>query len=1137
MNIFRRFSSALSTHPNLGIIAITIFMIAAIVGGTYFATSDLEGRLTNIVFSSNSFTSYTTATHIKDYLESRATGLSSMAGALAHDASFSQRTKDVDTYYGFVKTRNVSAALLISRSGTIVYSTRKKYIGTDLSSSDFWHYLKKTSAATESSKQTVQQSSGVPPVLPYVGKGDTSSFLLIGAPIYASNANGKPEFKGAFALFINQFQVVPPPTRNVLGLEDTTARMAVGLFTRSGYPFIHLWSTVPSWNKQSLRPLLRGGRTLCASCHTQNDIDLILGGTSELGTGLMKSNLINSNGGEFLWTSSKLTSDNMHLQDSVWYIVVSVDKGPVQTSVNSYVRGLLVLMGGTVLLLVVVLSLGFYAYRRSALESQRLVHLEQVARIREQYEVLIEKSNDGIYILFEDSIVFANKTFQDMLGYTFEELSNKNFLDLVAPESRHLIEERGEMYNRGAKLESRYGFLALSKDGRRIPVEVSVTHVPTDGKVRTIGIVRDLSELAAQKQLYEDLFRNAPIGLGMYKNFKAVKVNETASRLLGYDSPEDLIGIHVLELVHPEDLGVVRERVKKAMEDRLPAPPMEEKFLRRDGSTLPVLVLSQPVVYEGEDAVQIAFISLEDRKKLEENLAHEAAIQEQEKARLDTLLQSLDEGILFQSPDGSVEFVNSEFCRIFGFDDPSKLIGSSSAELLHQASHRIKNPDDFVARVSRDVEQKETVRGARLEFTDDKIVERSALPIFNSSGKYTGRLGIFRDITPREKSEEAIKRLQRTELLGRLAGGIAHDFNNVLAIIIGSLQMILRKADNPAAIEENTQRALSSAIRGSEVAKRLLQFVRYSPEGFKEFSLRHIVEETTSIIKHTFEENISVHTEFVVNDALVLGSPGDIQQVIINLANNSRDAMPNGGTLTISLTTADKSHIEKRLGAPPSEDYVLLIIQDTGYGIEDGKLEKIFDPFFTTKEIGKGTGLGLSIVQTIISAHNGFIEVKSAPNSGTTFFIYLPMSAGEQGVAQAKEPSGENPEQLPSVKRATVLVVEDEPELRNLLREYLTERGFNVIDAANGEDGYRLFQGHNEITVVLSDLGLPKLPGDKLIARIKSERREVKCILATGYLTPSADGTLAGLDVQTVMKPYNLSAIYNILAGITEDKA
>jgi PAS domain S-box-containing protein len=1137
VNIFRRLPKAISTHPNLAVIAVTIFVIAAIVGGTIFATRDLEDNLTDIVFSANSLTSYTTAAHIKEYLESTATGTSSMAGVLAHDASLGQRTKDIDSYFGFMKSRNVTSAMLISRAGIVIYSTDKSNMGRNLSSSGFWRYLMKASGAVTSSQMTEPKKPGAPLVPPYIGRSDTSSYILIGAPIYSTRAKGKIVFDGAFALFVDQFQVVPPPTRSALGLEDTMSRMAIGIFTRSGYPFIHLWSTVPNWNTQRVRPLQLRGRTSCASCHTQSDIDLILGGTSELGTGLMKSNRISSNGGEFLWNSTKLTSNSVGLQDSIWYVVVSVDKKPVQASVNSYMRGLLTLMGGTILLLAVILSFGFYAYRRNVLERQRLLHLEQVAHIREQYEVLIEKSNDGIYILYENSIVFANKTFQDMLGYTQEELTKKNFLELVAPESRHVIEDRGERLSRGAKVESRYGFLALSKDGRRVPVEVSVSHVPFEGKVRTIGIVRDLSELTAQKQLYEDLFKNAPIGLGMYKNFKAVKVNETASKLLGYDNPDDLIGMHVFQLVHPDDLAMVRDRVKKAMEEKIPAPPMEEKFLRRDGTAIHVLVLSQPVVYEGEDAVQIAFVSLEDRKKLEENLATEAAIQEKEKVRLDTLLQSLDEGILFQTPDGEVEFANAEFCRIFGFESPSNVIGAISKELLLQAARKLKKPDEFVTRVSQDVDRRETVRGSRLEFTEGMIIERSALPIFDSGGKYIGRLGIFRDVTQREQNEEAIKRLQRTELLGRLAGGIAHDFNNVLAIIIGSLQMILRKADNPANVEENAQRALSSAIRGSEVAKRLLQFVRYSPEEFKDFSLRQIIEETVSIIRHTFEENISVHTEFVINDALVMGSPGDIQQVIINLANNARDAMPDGGTLTLSLTTADSGRVERKLGAPPKDDYVLLMIQDTGVGIDEAKLERIFDPFFTTKEIGKGTGLGLSIVQTIISAHSGFIEVKSAPNGGTTFFVYLPISRKEPPETQGAEAPRETPEQLPGRRPATVLVVEDELALRELLYEYLTERGFNVIEAANGEEGYRLFENHKEITVVLSDLGLPKLAGDKLIAMIKAERPEVKCILATGYLTPSADGTLAEVDVETIMKPYNLSAIYNLITGESPARA
>jgi len=644
-----------------------------------------------------------------------------------------------------------------------------------------------------------------------------------------------------------------------------------------------------------------------------------------------------------------------------------------------------------------------------------------------------------------------------------------------------------------------------------------------------------LRELGEQKRLYEELFKNAPIGLGIYKNAKIVRVNDTGAMMLGYDSPDKLIGMPVYEIIHPGDLSVVNERIKQAMLDRVSTDPMEERFLKRGGGFIHVLVLSQPVAYEGEDAVQVAFVSLEDRKKLEKNLALEAAHQAEEKIRLDTLLQSLEEGILFQNPDGKIEFANSEFCRIFGFHNSAQIVGRPSRDIETQSAHRTKFPEDFMEHVARDVRERAAVKMYRLEMVNGSIIERSALPLFDSTGKYIGRLAVFRDITMREQNEEAIKRLQRTELLGRLAGGIAHDFNNVLGVIIASLEMILRKVDNPVMVQENSQRALSSAIRGSEVSKRLLQFVRYSPEGFKVFSARQIIGETVSIIKHTFEENISVHEEFVIHDAFIYGSPGDIQQVLINLANNSRDAMPEGGNLTFSLTTADKKQVEKKLGSVTTDQYVLLMIQDSGRGIEEDKLDKIFDPFFTTKEIGKGTGLGLSIVQTIISGHGGFIEVRSHAGLGTTFFIYLPMSKEKTNhVNPATRDEAERTSDTGNIR--TILVVEDEADLLELLYQYLSDKGFNVLRAGDGEEGLRIFESHPEISVVISDLGLPKVPGDKLIARIKEARPGVRCVLATGYLTPASDSVLSGLEVSTIMKPYNLTAIYNLAKdGIPEE--
>jgi PAS domain S-box-containing protein len=782
-----------------------------------------------------------------------------------------------------------------------------------------------------------------------------------------------------------------------------------------------------------------------------------------------------------------------------------------------------------VVLLVIVICFSLYGHRGRASDKKEIERLIQASGPHEKYEVSVEKSNDVAYVISGNKITFGNKYVMDQLGYSPEEVSGLDFYELVAPEGMGVIKKRVENSGLGDEIESRFGFKAIAKDGRKIPLEVTETFVRRHDEVQTIRIIRDMNTFNEQKLLYEELFKNAPIGLGIYKDFKAVRVNNAGADMLGYSSPDEMTGSHIFEFVHPEDHSTVKERVKQAMLDRVPAFPMEEKFLRKDGSSIHVLVLSQPVMYEGEDAVQIAFVSLEDRKKLEENLALETSRQEEEKVMLDTLLQSLGEGIMFQNTDGKIEFANEEFCRIFGFQNSGLVTGRQSKDVAIQVAHMTKFPDEFVDRINHDVEEKAAVKMLRLEMADGSIIERSAFPLFDSTQKYVGRLAVFRDITTKEKNEEAIKRLQRTELLGRLAGGVAHDFNNVLGVIMASLQLILQKTDDPKVVQENTKRALSSAIRGSEVAKRLLQFVRYSPEGFRVFSVRQTIEETVTIVKHTFEKNIDIHEEFVIRDASVYGSPRDIQQVLINLANNSRDSMPDGGDLTFSLTTADTAQVEKKLGSPTTNQYVLLMIQDSGRGIEADKLEKIFDPFFTTKEPGKGTGLGLSIVQTIISAHGGFVDVKSRAGAGTAFFIYLPMSKEQrdQTVPAIEEDTGESVE---SGKPKTILVVEDEPDLRELVSRFLSDKGFNVISAGDGEEGYRAFENHPDISVVLSDLGLPKTAGDQLIIKIKNLRPEVRCILATGYLTPAADDVLSKMGVKTVMKPYNLMAIYKLVA-------
>jgi len=1120
-------------HPNIVIAAITLASILIIGIGASFSTDALERRLMEVVFLTNDLTSRAVAFHLKDYLEGRANGIRSLANVLGNERSFEERNKDIDAYYSYLKSEHVRAMIFISEQGRIVYSTDSSYIGRDFRQTSFWKYVLKARSDAANPGFGSHPSGLFGSIVPYAGEESDGDYLLVGMPIFRERGAGP--FEGAVALIINQFQVVGAPLETLSDLDSSTSRVTIGLFTRDRFPFVHIWSNAPTWNLRGVGKIRRVGKSVCASCHDPADIDQIFGRANHVGTTIVRDDSLPGGKGKFVWTSYPLTTSRLELRDSVWNVVVGVDKKPVASSIYSYLKTSLFFVAGTVILLAIALSLSFYGHRRRLLDEKEIDHLKQVSDLREKYEVLVKKSNDGIYILSDTKIVFANKKLCEILGYTPEETIGLDISAITAQESMGQIGKRIESLRRGEEVEPRYVFMALAKTGRKIPVEISVSHIEREGAMQTIGIMRDLSELTEKKQLYEELFESAPIGLSIYKNFKSVRINYTGARMLGYRSPQELIGKPVYEIVHPDDLPAVKERVQQAMLDRVPASPLEEKFLRKDGSVIHVLVLSRPVTYEGEDAVQVAFVSLEDRKKLEENLTLEAVHQEEEKIRLDTLLQNLEEGILFQNPGREIEFANTEFCRIFGFQNSLQVTGKLSKDVLIQAARRLKSPVDFINQVSRDVEEKAAVKMNRLEMADGSIVERSALPIFDSSGKYIGRLSVFRDVTLREKNEEAIKRLQRTELLGRLAGGIAHDFNNVLGIIIGSLQMILRKNDNPNVVQENSKRALSSAIRGSEVAKRLLQFVRYSPEGFKVFSVKQIIEETVSIIKHTFEENINIHEELMIQDAFIYGSPGDIQQVLINLANNSRDAMPGGGNLTYSLTLAEKKEVERKLGSSSTNPYVLLKVQDSGKGIEEDKLEKIFDPFFTTKEMGKGTGLGLSIVQTIISAHGGLIEVKSRVGEGTAFYIYLPMNKDRlsQPISMTQ---GEVEHSIEDIKTKTVLIVEDEADLRELLIQYLSDKGINVVCAGDGEEGCRVFENHPEISIVISDLGLPKLPGDELIVKIKAIRPDVKCILATGYLTPAAGDTLSDLEVKTIMKPYNLSAIYNLVAEASLDK-
>lgn len=414
-------------------------------------------------------------------------------------------------------------------------------------------------------------------------------------------------------------------------------------------------------------------------------------------------------------------------------------------------------------------------------------------------------------------------------------------------------------------------------------------------------------------------------------------------------------------------------------------------------------------------------------------------------------------------------------------------------------------------------------------------IHDKAFPVRNAAGAAVRIVGIAEDITERRSLEQQILRVQRLESIGTLASGIAHDLNNILAPIMMSAPL-LRWNLPPAEVEKLLGTIETSARRGSDLVRQLLTFGKGAEGQRALVQADQLVLEIVKVAQQTFAKNIRVVTQAKSPVWSVRGDPTQLNQVLLNLCVNSRDAMPEGGVLTVEVenATLDENQVAMMPGARTG-DYVLLRVTDTGTGIAPDVIDKIFDPFFTTKEAGKGTGLGLATVAGIVKGHAGFVTVRSEPNRGTTFCIYLPAERD----ATAAVVAAESPRPAVRGNGELLLVVEDEENIREVLRETLTRHGYQVLLANDGADATaRYAQSGRQIRVVITDLDMPIMDGLGMIRVLKRMNPAVRVMVSSGVATAASRvdarrAELRNLGVETVLvKPYTSDDLLRAVAAM-----
>lgn len=519
---------------------------------------------------------------------------------------------------------------------------------------------------------------------------------------------------------------------------------------------------------------------------------------------------------------------------------------------------------------------------------------------------------------------------------------------------------------------------------------------------------------------------------------------------------------------------------------------------------LPLTRIFQPVLGNFDKAIQLCRSNeaytqsiIKDRRTAETAL-HDLSY------RNSLILDSVGEGICGVDRDGNATFVNPAAAKMLGYT-ADELLGSPLHSMLH---HRQRDGGEFELdqcpitltlregshqAIADDLFQRKDGSDFPVEYVCTPLCEHDAI---------VGAVIVFQDITERrtlEKEKEALQgqlvQSQKMEAIGHLAGGIAHDFNNILTVIMGFGNLLQMKIKDSDPLRSHVDHILEAAERAAHLTRSLLAFSRKQATNPKPESLNNIVRGVEKFLRRVIGEDIELETSFKEEELIINADSVQIEQILMNLATNARDAIGSGGRLSIQTESVElDSHFVKSHGYGRVGSFVLISVTDSGCGMDKETCSRIFDPFFTTKETGKGTGLGLAIVYGIVKQHNGYISVYSEVGHGSTFRIFLPLLAsGEVAVPKETLPYPEGGTQ-------TILLAEDEKSIRNLLASTLRDFGYTVIEAEDGSDAVAKFKEYGqEIQLLVFDVIMPRKSGTEAYEEIHQLKPEIKVLFLTGY--------------------------------------
>jgi two-component system, cell cycle sensor histidine kinase and response regulator CckA len=751
---------------------------------------------------------------------------------------------------------------------------------------------------------------------------------------------------------------------------------------------------------------------------------------------------------------------------------------------------------------------------------------EKLRKSEEKYRMLVENSLQGLAIMQDWRCVYCNNAFARIAGYSIEELlslSEDGIAALMHPDDRARFEKRyGDPTAPKAPEPHHYECRLIRKDGTERWIEVFSAPIEYNARPAMQVVQLDITERKQMEKTLresEERFRliaetiDEIFWISDLEHDAPVYLSPAHERIWGhpmddfYDNRKSFF-----DPIHPDD----RERVMTAISQMKTGQPLdfEHRIVRPDGSIRHIWNRGYPVPDETGRISRYVGVAQDvtSRRNAERDL-------KESRESLNQIINGIGDPVFVKDRKHRFVLVNDTLCS-FADKRREQMLGRTGYEHIPQEQAiAFFEQEEEVFNTGRECLSEDTLTDG--QGRTHTIMTRKALLKDQRGNKQI--VGVMRDITDQKRLEEQFRQAQKMEAIGVLAGGVAHDFNNLLSVINGYAELLMDglNPDDPKRLD--LEQIHKAGQRAAALTSQLLSFSRKQMIQPEIMDLNGIVADMGAMLRRLIGENIKLNTIAESNLGLINADPGQVQQIIMNLAVNAKDAMPNEGRLTIETANADfdENYVREHPIVVPGS-YVMLAISDNGMGMDAETKIRIFEPFFTTKGKGKGTGLGLSTVYGIVKQSNGFIWVYSEPGKGTAFKIYFPRIKGE-----ISQPAGEINAALEFRGSETILIAEDEEAVRALASRMLRERGYSVLVASDGIEALRLareFDG--TIHIILTDVVMPGMSGRALVHQLEKSRPGIKSLYISGY-TDNAIVHQGVLDpnVAFLQKPFSLEAL------------